>query len=694
MPTTTPENASDLYKSQITDIAVPSPANKAAAVLLTPINGKQIFVNGSDGGWFTGFTGLAPATLADNGGAFCGTEFIPTGGDGSAGWEREEQGEILAIWFGVQPTIDNTISLQLWLDYLFSQSGGLGVIPDFDCLYTSDLVPQINGTISRTFCIRGGGKSISRLLTNNGSSFKIHADVAPAKANVFVDLHFMDLTITSSAALTGNGLDLYSVQKSVFSGVGISGFNYGCFARSSWNITVDQRCQFDGNNVGFKVPKEGSGATLNEGVNAINLSGISLANNVKAGASIGFANVITLSDIRMESNPVAIYIPEAVSECYINQIYYEGGSVTKTETDKDGTLTNYAVITGKDEDGVLGDTAKPNGRITISKVLSNTGEGKLWLDNVTDVWIPYQEYSRGYVRLGDNVKNIHANSLAGDDRFTDLVIPGVSRNFGKRIFTCNPMNWIANGDFSLPGLPYINYSGTASGVRSTQNLDDATASNVLDVTLPATELTVDIRFDILIPVGGDYGVDNSRVMSVLHAMASSADIASVKLDVQDQNGTSIITAITKTSGLTDWFTINVEGDINANRTPVTLLLYKVTVTRTTGTGDEHLYIENAILADQNAGPIQPPQGQSVLNGLSVAVTTSTDLGSGTLRYTGTFDTGFTNAVYYDVILTPRRQGDVAINFATTKSGGVFTVHSTVLNVVFDALIIPKVNRLV
>lgn len=117
MPTTTPENASDLYKSQITDIAVPSPANKAAAVLLTPINGKQIFVNGSDGGWFTGVTGLTPGTLADDGGAYCGTVFIPTGGDGSAGWERPSYRNINSDWFNMVGD-DSTDDTAAWLAFV------------------------------------------------------------------------------------------------------------------------------------------------------------------------------------------------------------------------------------------------------------------------------------------------------------------------------------------------------------------------------------------------------------------------------------------------------------------------------------------------------------------------------------------------------------------------------------------------
>jgi hypothetical protein len=62
--------------------------NKAAAILLTPINNKSYFIGGTDGGWFKGVTGAALLTYSDNGGSYCGTQFIPTGGDGTKAWVR------------------------------------------------------------------------------------------------------------------------------------------------------------------------------------------------------------------------------------------------------------------------------------------------------------------------------------------------------------------------------------------------------------------------------------------------------------------------------------------------------------------------------------------------------------------------------------------------------------------------------
>ena len=92
-------------------------ANKAAAVLLTPVADAMLFVNGSDGGWFKGVTGSSG--YSDNGGAYCGTQFIPTGGDGSSAWLRVYDSPIYSNWFGAlddddpASAADNTNAIEL-----------------------------------------------------------------------------------------------------------------------------------------------------------------------------------------------------------------------------------------------------------------------------------------------------------------------------------------------------------------------------------------------------------------------------------------------------------------------------------------------------------------------------------------------------------------------------------------------------
>lgn len=90
---------------------------KAEAVAETPENGKMYFVGGTDGGMFKGVTGAAAGTYSDNGGSYCGTQFIPTGGDGSAAWVRVDGGYNVGLfyaaeWFGITGSGTETTEMQ------------------------------------------------------------------------------------------------------------------------------------------------------------------------------------------------------------------------------------------------------------------------------------------------------------------------------------------------------------------------------------------------------------------------------------------------------------------------------------------------------------------------------------------------------------------------------------------------------
>jgi len=86
-----------------------SAANKSAAVLLTPALGLKIFIESADGGLFKAIVSAAAATYSDDGGSYCGTVFIPTGGDGSTAWVRVYEETVKSVWYGTTtPTEQNS----------------------------------------------------------------------------------------------------------------------------------------------------------------------------------------------------------------------------------------------------------------------------------------------------------------------------------------------------------------------------------------------------------------------------------------------------------------------------------------------------------------------------------------------------------------------------------------------------------
>jgi hypothetical protein len=101
-------------------------ANKAAAVLLTPISGKTLFVESSDGSLFKAVTGAAPGTYSDADTAYCGDVFIPTGGDGSAAWVSTSLFITVEMFGAVgDKTTDDTTAIQAALNSFDSPLGGV-----------------------------------------------------------------------------------------------------------------------------------------------------------------------------------------------------------------------------------------------------------------------------------------------------------------------------------------------------------------------------------------------------------------------------------------------------------------------------------------------------------------------------------------------------------------------------------------
>jgi len=107
------------------DVGSYTVANKTAAVLLTPVSGKSLVIESADGGLFKAVTGAAAGTYSDNGGAYCGSQFIPTGGDGSTAWLSTSLFVTAEMHGAVgDKSADDTVAIQSALDSFESPLGG------------------------------------------------------------------------------------------------------------------------------------------------------------------------------------------------------------------------------------------------------------------------------------------------------------------------------------------------------------------------------------------------------------------------------------------------------------------------------------------------------------------------------------------------------------------------------------------
>ncbi len=144
-------------------------ANKAAAVLLTPVSGKSLVVESTDGGLFKVVTG-APGTFSDDSSAFCGTLFIPTGGDGSIAWLRDYDNSVSVKWFGTvsDGSTDDTVAIQTAIDAVETIGSGAVFLPEGTYRTTSALKISKRGI---SIFGEGAESSIIDALSCNGINF-------------------------------------------------------------------------------------------------------------------------------------------------------------------------------------------------------------------------------------------------------------------------------------------------------------------------------------------------------------------------------------------------------------------------------------------------------------------------------------------------------------------------------------------
>ena len=85
-------------------------------------DGTKVFITSDDGGEFTVRYNATPTTYDDDGGSYCGTQFIPTGGDGTIGIVRDmPKNEVTPSMFGGVQGSDSASAIQEMLDFAGAQ---------------------------------------------------------------------------------------------------------------------------------------------------------------------------------------------------------------------------------------------------------------------------------------------------------------------------------------------------------------------------------------------------------------------------------------------------------------------------------------------------------------------------------------------------------------------------------------------
>jgi len=143
--------------------------DKAEALTKTPVAGQTMYIRSADGrgNIWRAVTGASAGTYSDDGGSYCGTVFIPTGGDGSSAWIRDYNGPLNIKWFGAK---------------------GDGVIDDGDVWRTAALALPTNGGV-----LKGTPGAIylmeGAVADPYSSTPNLISVLFQNKSNIIIDLH-------------------------------------------------------------------------------------------------------------------------------------------------------------------------------------------------------------------------------------------------------------------------------------------------------------------------------------------------------------------------------------------------------------------------------------------------------------------------------------------------------------------------
>jgi len=474
-------------------------SNKAAAVLVQPADDAMVFIGGTDGGWFKGVTGTSG--LSDNGGSYCGTVFIPTGGDGSAGWLRVDGGYNVGlgynpVWFGAigdyDPTTDtgtdNTLAIQAAIDSCIANDKALSVDGGIYKI-TAALT-----CVDRALTIIGSGIDLSNIVQVTAGEHLI--DFSSTSGTVLnrqdsyhggamVCLYVRDITF-STTVQAGDAIHAtYQNITANFSKLIVENFQ----AKSFYNATA-----------GFK-----------NGIYGYNASGTKI-NNYRFEGDLGNFTIATDpyysdSGIKMEGDEGGSF-GSTITQTWNNLIIYGANTGVWTENWQEGYyISNFEIVAVSDGFRFNGTPARGVFAINIVNGHTDAIKNGLYLNDVYECHVSnmtvihrsdgvtFVDYNGVYSLNSDHI-TLSGFGIGADVNSTSTVTGVNFENVDKFEITSSDI-------YNIKGKAVV-LSNCANGSINGLGMDNVQSG--IDIANTSTGITVsDSRlFDSINPSGANY----------------------------------------------------------------------------------------------------------------------------------------------------------------------------------------------
>lgn len=258
------------------------------ATLATVLGLTAVIVKGyysaGDGGGGTYYLDTTDTTSADNGGT------IIVAND-SRRWKLTTQGIISCRQFGCHGdgTTDDTIKLQIWLNYCYSNNIPLFLAPGN--YGASSLSLTFNGTnLNSSFVMYGAGRYASRITQLSGTSpLLLLTSTNPATTYAEPNIYLGDFGLYGSGK-TADGLALKGIANFNIERLLITAFDH-CLYLGSALVGAVKSCDIRDGNIGIFTTKLGTAYC-----NAITFDQCKVKNHTTRGWDLGYCKLIKITN--------------------------------------------------------------------------------------------------------------------------------------------------------------------------------------------------------------------------------------------------------------------------------------------------------------------------------------------------------------------------------------------------------------